>query len=1351
MPRRAYHRHTRPSLPPERWREVLAAADRALALDLEERQAFVAQCSADDPPLGAELKALLASADSGSALDSPAAVFAGPLLADLSAEPDPVGSQSRIGPYRVVGEIGRGGMGAVYLAERADDQYRKQVALKLLSAGSASDEHRVRRFLEERQILAALEHPDIARLLDGGVTLDGLPWFAMEYVEGEPIDQYCDARNLSIERRLELFHRVCAAVQYAHRHLIVHRDLKPANILGSGDGEVKLLDFGIAKLLGVDAANASGVLTQTGERVMTPLYASPEQVRGDSVSTASDVYALGVLLYELLAGRHPYRHPTRQPHEVALAILEQELERPSAAVLRPGSAPESGPPGVTPEQIAAARGSTPVKLARRLHGDLEAIVLKAMDKDPKRRYGSAEQLEADIQRHLTGLPVVARPASRLYQTRKFLRRHRVGASATAGVTLLVLGFAIVTEVQSLRVAAERDRAEAVLTHLQNVFGTSVSSPGEDRGVTAREVLDSSAARIERDLSADPEMRARLLFDMGRAYHELGIGGRARQLLEASVALQRRSSDDRRALASTLLALGGILLEQGEVESAERNYEEALALRRKLLGPRHSDVARTLNGLAAVRLAQGRFPEAEALSRNALAIDRRQPGDHGVDVAQSLRGVARARLATGDYDEAARLYAEALSLLRERLPEEHLDIAGTVLDLAAALRGKGENRAADSLLRYGVALQRRAAATVTLTVGVDSMWLRALGAPQRSLGPNRSFGSKIVFLTDRHRPDAVGHLGHQEIYVMNPDGSGQRRLTYSEGRVAGPAISPDGTRIAYHNGPAEVSDIFIIDVTGGEPVRVTNMAATGLGAAAPTWSPDGKRLAFTGRPRLDIYVINVDGTGLRNLTNHPAIDRQPDWSPDGRRIAFVSDRGGSPAIYVMNADGTDPVRLTLSPASKAGAESTAYADEFPDWSPDGQKIAFTSDRDGNREIYVINADGTGLARLTVDPTVDANPSWSPDGRQIAFHRRVLGHAQIFVMNADGSAPRQLTEASPVSASYSPNWGPASPMRFEAGAAPAPSTELRALRAPQPIPGSGRSFGSKIVFLTDRHRPDPVGHLGHTEIYVMNPDGSGQRRLTHSDGRITNPSISPDGRRIAFNTQPAAASDIFIMDAGGGEWVRVTNMARMRFGAVAPTWSPDGMRLAFHSSSPRQDIHLINVDGTGLTTLTNDPARDRLPDWSPDGGRIAFESDRDGSPDIYVINADGTETVRLTFNAALKPTLDWSLAPDWSPDGRKIAFASDRDGNHEIYVVNADGTGLARLTVDPATDQAPSWSPDGREIAFHRRVFSHAQIFVMNADGSSPRPLTEPSPVLFNGLPSWGPAPPARRAATHQPKR
>ena len=983
---------------PAQWREIFDAFDRALELEPSEREAFVSQCSASDPVLGAELRALFARAREASALDTPAAAFAELIFADAGAV-GPTLPDELVGPYRVVATIGRGGMGAVYLAERADDQFRKRVALKLLPGWSVGEPHRVRRFLDERQILASLEHPDIARLLDGGVTPDGRPWFAMEYVEGEPVDRYCDQRNLPIERRLELFCRVCAAVEYAHRNLIVHRDLKPPNILVTSQGEVRLLDFGIAKLLDGGGDGTPTDLTQTGERVMTPLYASPEQVRGDVVSTASDVYALGVLLYRLVTGQLPYRLVSQRPHEVARAILEQEPVRPS--------------------QVA--------RLNRRVGGDLDAIVLKALEKEPRDRYRSVEQLEADLHRHLTGHPVVARPASRLYEVQRFVRRHRVGVTVAIMVVLLIVGFSAITLVQSFRIRAqaerialETQRARATVNHLLTVFRTSIPSAAPGAGTTSREVLDSSSAILQRDSSAEPGIRALMLFEAGMSYHALGLERRARELLELSLEIQRGMKGDPVQLAATLYVLGEILTSLRELDRAALAYTEAFELRRRALDARHLDVARTLNGLSAVRLAQGRPDEADALSRRALAIAQDRRAADPLEESRSLRGIGHALLARRQYDTAARVYEEALALSRKHLPEEHLEVAAGILDLAGARAGMGHRTIADSLLQYGIWLQRRSA-PAGLAAAADSFRLHELSGPAPVPPPTRRFSSRIAFGSDRERPDPSGSLGHVEIYVMNPDGSGQQRVTVGDGRLNLPALSPDGTRIAFTSQRGVASEVFVVDVKGGSPRQITELAAKGLGARGVSWAPDGKSLVFTSAILGNIYVINVDGTGLRQLTNPPGRHSRPSWSPDGTRIAYVSNRSGLPEIYVMNADGTHATRVTVG-AVRRPANHWSPA---PSWSPDSRRIAFTSDQDGNEEIYVINADGTGLTRLTTDPAEDWGPSWSPDGRQIAFSRRVLGHHQIFVMNADGTNLVRLTELSPTIANFHPSWGRADP--------------------------------------------------------------------------------------------------------------------------------------------------------------------------------------------------------------------------------------------------------------------------------------------------------------------------------------
>ena len=998
----------------ELWREVFDAADRALEMDAVQRRHFVERCIAERPAVGAELEALLHAATGVSVLESPVSEFAAPFLPESPHDDSAVRATGdfdglTFGAYRVLHELGAGGMGTVYLAERSDEQYHKQVALKVMPRWNGGQPRRLQRFLEERQILATLDHPAIARLVDGGVTADRVPWFAMEYVEGEHIDRYCEANGLSTEQRLELFCDVCSAVQYAHRHLVVHRDLKPSNILVAAGGRVVLLDFGIARLLAAQHTTAG--TTTTGDRLLTPLYASPEQIRGEPASTAADVYALGVLLHVLLTGTNPYRLTTFEPHEVARAVLERDPERPSATASRQGAA----------------------KLARRLRGDLDAVVLKALSKEPARRYGTVEQFQTDVRRHLRGLPVLARPDSRAYVLRKFVGRHRAGVAMTTAFAVIVVAFAAVMTVQRSRIRAqadelarERDRAEGIGTGLMNIFRTV--APG-DAGVAARDILDSAATRIETELRAYPEQRARLTMEMARAYERLELHDRARRLLETALGIRRSLGPTAGlAVAETEDLLGAVLLAEDSVSRADAAYRVALAIRRRELGSRHLDVARTLVGLSAVRRAQRRFADAEALARQAVDIDESRGREGRADLARSTSAVAMALADRGDARAAADLFRRALALTRATHPEENADVAAAAFDLAAALHRAGAHTAADSQTRYGLGLMRRlatgAAVKGTTIVSPDrgagdplSVSVRQAFRERRDTAASQpaiatANASLIAFVSDRDGPDPVGNLGNQEIYVMHADGSGQRRLTDEKAIDMTPAISPDGRRIAFTSTRAGGWDIFTMNVDGSDVRQLTHLNE---GAIAPSWSPDGKRIVFfTRAPPARICVIDADGTHFARLTNgsHPA------WSPDGRHIAFVrlgearpQRPGARQEIHVMAADGTDLTRLTNNSAVDIG----------PAWSPDGRRIAFQSNRDGNFEIYAMNADGSDPVRLTNDPADDEHPSWSPDGKQIVFHRRVLGHAQVFVMNADGSGVKRLTELSPVAFSGFPTWG------------------------------------------------------------------------------------------------------------------------------------------------------------------------------------------------------------------------------------------------------------------------------------------------------------------------------------------
>lgn len=430
-------------LPPDRWPAVEAILDRALDLPTGERAEFVREASGDDLALRNAVLEWLAACEAPTLFpDAPAAIFAAQLVPEITRAPaaESETTGERIGPFRVVRLLGKGGMGAVYLAERSDGQFQQRVAVKLIRGGAGDDERLHRRFLEERQILARLDHPHIATFIDGGVTREGRPYFVMQCVEGVPIDRYCDEHALSVEKRLELFLSVCDAVEYAHARRIVHRDLKPSNILVTADGQAKLLDFGIAKILDVERGDTG--LTRTGERLLTPEFASPEQVRGEAVSPASDVYSMGVLLHRLLSGQGPYGRDARTPHEVERAVLEHDPIPPSDAVTGGrGAASETDPSSL--EEISRRRGLKPERLRRRLRGDLDVIVLTSLRKAPELRYASAGELAEEIRRHLRGAPVRSSRSARWYRLRTLVRRQRVALAMMAAATLAALATVVI--------------------------------------------------------------------------------------------------------------------------------------------------------------------------------------------------------------------------------------------------------------------------------------------------------------------------------------------------------------------------------------------------------------------------------------------------------------------------------------------------------------------------------------------------------------------------------------------------------------------------------------------------------------------------------------------------------------------------------------------------------------------------------------------------------------------------------------------------------------------------------------------------------------------------------------------
>jgi eukaryotic-like serine/threonine-protein kinase len=569
----------------ETWQRLKPLFHAALDLGPAERDSFLATACDGDVALRAQVERLLSSHDEpGDFLVSPAAVCATDSLDEAKAE---IRSGERIGPYEIVRELGHGGMGTVFLAVRADDQYRKQVAIKLIKRGMDTDLI-LRRFRMERQILANLEHPNIARLLEGGSTADGLPYFVMEYIEGQPVTEYCEARQFTINERLELFRQVCAALQYAHQNLVVHRDIKPSNILVTPEGVPKLLDFGIAKLLSPEWAETTGA-TASMVRLMTPGYASPEQLRGLAITTGSDVYSLGVVLYELLSGRHPYRLVSSQPEEVAEIVLREEPQKPSLAASRP----KAEDPNATQEENRTTSSElsgrpNPQPTSRNpksLRGDLDNIVFKAMRKEPERRYASVQELSEDIRRHLEGLPVTASPDTLAYRAHKFFQRHRVSVTASAFTLLALLAGITATTWQGRRANLERAKAERRANEMRKLSRYLMTDVFESLSVlpNASQVqkdLTQSGIRYLDALAHEETEDVVLLGELASSYIKLGEVQTSRlhdtraalQSFQKAVELQRKriarapgDAQIRRDLVLGLGKTGEVLSENGRAE------------------------------------------------------------------------------------------------------------------------------------------------------------------------------------------------------------------------------------------------------------------------------------------------------------------------------------------------------------------------------------------------------------------------------------------------------------------------------------------------------------------------------------------------------------------------------------------------------------------------------------------------------------------------------------------------------------------------------------------------------------------------------------------------------------------
>jgi serine/threonine protein kinase/Tol biopolymer transport system component len=923
-------------LTPERWQKIKELLLAAQELDASDRDNFLREACGSDQALRAEVESLLALDDSRveSGLSTTGLLRETGLS---SAAADPMVGR-RVGAYEIVRQIGQGGMAVVYLAVRADDAYRKQVAVKLVRLELDSAEV-LNRFRNERQMLAGLDHPNIVRLIDGGSTSEGLPYLVMDYVEGTPIDEYCDSHELPIEQRLRLFCTVCAAVQYAHQSRVIHRDLKPSNILVTAEGVPKLLDFGIAKVLHPDPSEQTLLVTQTGTRRMTPAYASPEQVRGEPVTPASDVYSLGVVLYELLTGRRPYRLKQTTPAEMERAICEQEPENPSTAVNRVET--ETFPDGTTvnknPESVSKTREGKPEKLRRRLRGDLDTIVLMALHKEPQRRYASVEELSKDIERHLDHLPVKARRSTLGYRTSKFVRRHK--AEVAAGVSIVVL-LAIALLLAPILGYQRNPLPQPKVNRFIQItddgrqkngadFLVLIPSPyvSDGNNLYFTEMIDGSLALAQVPVTGgepvpiatpfkgvligdfSPARSEFLLFKIVGTEIEMPVwvmplaGGPARRVGDFLATSATWSPDGRQVLYTHSHDLY-ICKPDG---SSSRKVASVSALP---LLPRLSPKGDV------VRFTQYN-PQNSTSSLWEVSID-------GSKLRPLFPDWADTSTCCGDWMADGRYFV--FRAIRER--------------------------------RFEIWIKREYERSFR---SVDSGPVQLTTGPIEFYNPGVSKDGRTLFAMGRQRRTELQRFDwHRSEFVP-----------YLKGISA--QVSIVGNRLAYVTIPEGV--LWSSAMDGGQRLQLSSPP---LVAEFPTISPDGQQVAFMAaahRGILHIYSVPIHGGDPQQLSFGDTPEAYPDWSPDGNQLVF----SGLPPVVTGNA-GATPIKVLDLRTHRTSPIPGSDGFVCPRWSPEGRYLAAKSADSKRLMLYEFrNQRWTELATPSINFL-----NWSHNGKYIYFN-------------------------------------------------------------------------------------------------------------------------------------------------------------------------------------------------------------------------------------------------------------------------------------------------------------------------------------------------------------------------------